>query len=414
MAFFRDNTTKTFFNQEWNAAIKVKLFDQERAEFPQAQEYMMTIAKWRTELKDIAIQLKQLYKHRDEMKMREFELQRMITRHENNNNNNNDGDVKMEIDGKNEGSPEENTKRSVWHRSGYNCPVQECRGIIIRNKCGVCETVCCPHCRVVLGQGGSVASFIGGSHVCNPDTVKTIAAIVEESKPCPKCNVPIYKSEGCYQMWCTQCHTAFDWTNGRVITSRIHNPHLMEYLQQRGRGDLLEPCQNNLQFPPTREINQILRNSLTSPVQLGLTNRLYLITTNVLQLYRIVFELRHEVTPAENLRKSNGLRARYLTSEISKEQFLSVVRSRHKTKEKAAELLPLYETVINVVNDLSARLFAQLPEARDHPPQLTALIEAFFVEIDQFIKITNNAIEKFASQWSCKAKTIDNNLYVNW
>jgi hypothetical protein len=62
--------------------------------------------------------------------------------------------------------------------------------------------------------------------------------VMQETKPCPQCRVPIQKSEGCDQMWCTRCHTAFDWSSLRVLpSSQIHNPHLVSFQSQ---VDLME------------------------------------------------------------------------------------------------------------------------------------------------------------------------------
>ena len=55
----------------------------------------------------------------------------------------------------------------------------------------------------------------------------------------------IHKTEGCNQMYCVMCHTAFDWNSLRIITGVIHNPHYFEYLNRqpgqapRTPGDLV-------------------------------------------------------------------------------------------------------------------------------------------------------------------------------
>lgn len=56
----------------------------------------------------------------------------------------------------------------------------------------------------------------------------TVQSLQENTKPCPKCFTPIYKMEGCNQMWCTQCHIAFHWVSGEIIT-KFHNPHFIEF-----------------------------------------------------------------------------------------------------------------------------------------------------------------------------------------
>ena len=74
-------------------------------------------------------------------------------------------------------------------------------------------------------------------HVCNEDDVKSAEMIKKETRNCPKCAVPIFKTEGCDQMWCTECHTAFSWRTGLVVTGVVHNPHF--YAWQNSGADAL-------------------------------------------------------------------------------------------------------------------------------------------------------------------------------
>ena len=91
------------------------------------------------------------------------------------------------------------------------------------------------------------------SHTCDPNLVETMKAIQKETKACPKCGINIYKIEGCSQMWCTNCHTAFDWTTRRIETGRIHNPHYYDWQRKVNNGTAprvvgdIPPCQ---QIPP--------------------------------------------------------------------------------------------------------------------------------------------------------------------
>jgi hypothetical protein len=40
--------------------------------------------------------------------------------------------------------------------------------------------------------------------------------------------------KNCTQIWCTQCHVAFDWVTGKIETGTIHNPHYIEFIRNRG------------------------------------------------------------------------------------------------------------------------------------------------------------------------------------
>ena len=106
------------------------------------------------------------------------------------------------------------------------CPVDGCSGIITdRNKCSSGHTVCCK-CNTVY-QGAYK------SHECNPDDLRAMEIIKQSTKSCPNCHAPIHRIEGCNQMFCTICHTPFDWITGHIIKSHFHNPHHQEWLASR-------------------------------------------------------------------------------------------------------------------------------------------------------------------------------------
>lgn len=63
---------------------------------------------------------------------------------------------------------------------------------------------------------------------CMDEKKRDIDLVRSISRSCPGCRVPIQKSSGCYQMWCTMCRTGFDWKTGSVITTNLHNPHFFE------------------------------------------------------------------------------------------------------------------------------------------------------------------------------------------
>jgi hypothetical protein len=46
----------------------------------------------------------------------------------------------------------------------------------------------------------------------------------------------IYKIEGCAQMFCTECHTAFNWNTLRIENGIIHNPHYFEWMRRQNEN----------------------------------------------------------------------------------------------------------------------------------------------------------------------------------
>jgi len=108
------------------------------------------------------------------------------------------------------------------------CIAPDCKGYLDNDyKCGLCGIKVCKECHVHLEDG----------HECNPENVESIKAIANETRPCPTCRTPIFKTFGCDQMFCTQCQTAFSWETGAIETGRLHNPHFYEWVRQRNQGN---------------------------------------------------------------------------------------------------------------------------------------------------------------------------------
>lgn len=109
------------------------------------------------------------------------------------------------------------------------CAAGACEGFVGTNwTCGLCAVKHCKDCRE--------PKTTEADHVCDEEKRQTAAALVKEAKPCPKCAAMISKIDGCDQMWCTQCRTAFSWRTGAVESSHVHNPHYFEWMRRNGAG----------------------------------------------------------------------------------------------------------------------------------------------------------------------------------
>lgn len=146
-----------------------------------------------------------------------------------------------------------NTKSNIAKRQNClvrNCPKDECLGMIPINKdekaeCGLCTTVLCKECLEVCEHD---------DHECDNEILDSVKTIFKDTKQCPGCGIAIFKIEGCYQMWCTQCHTTFHYRTGEVLNERIHNPHYVEWLnsQKRTRDPTLE--EHGLNYTTVRNV----------------------------------------------------------------------------------------------------------------------------------------------------------------
>ena len=203
------------------------------------------------------------------------------------------------------------------------CPSPECRGFLTDDwVCGICQESFCEKCHEVNYEG----------HTCDQDTVKTIKLLNRDTKPCPKCNTPIYRIEGCAQMWCTQCHTAFDWRTGHIETGRIHNPHYFEFKKRtREHGDI--PCGG---VPTYRE----LKDAGSSKEMLDVSVELYRIEREVMYRFGYLYD--------DNL----YLRMKYMLNEITDDMFKRELQRRDKYNAKVGDIRDIYRMFLDTVGDI--------------------------------------------------------------
>lgn len=239
------------------------------------------------------------------------------------------------------------------------CPSSECRGFLTDDwECGICKNTFCKKCHEIFGD----------EHSCNPDTVKTMKLLKRDTKPCPKCNIPIHKIEGCSQMWCTQCHTGFDWRTGCIETGRIHNPHYFEFKKRtREHGDI--PCGGR---PNYRELKQ----HGASKEILGVAVELYRIDRDLTYGFGYVYN--------DNL----YLRMNYMMNEMTIEKFKKELQRRDKHNSKSTDIRDIYRMFLDTVGDILRQYM--LDKSRE---------SEYMRDINELIDYTNNIIENIRKRY---------------
>jgi hypothetical protein len=114
----------------------------------------------------------------------------------------------------------------------FKCEKDGCRGFVVNHlftdlkifggECMMCKSVYCVDCEVLLKSENDLPG-----HQCDPTIKESIAAILKDSKPCPKCSTKIHRTMGCNHMFCTICSTHFDWVTGKIY-SRSTNHHYQQ------------------------------------------------------------------------------------------------------------------------------------------------------------------------------------------
>ena len=179
--------------------------------------------------------------------------------------------------------------RLVVKPSAHNCHVPcstpQCRGFVTKDtpNCACCNQITCHSCHQsvenpTLGKYGHETPEPTG-HVCSEDNIATVLELRRNAKQCPECRVYISKVDGCDQMFCVSCHTAFSWNTGLRINGPIHNPHYFEVRARLGNVGPAATNQANLHgrvmFPGIHSLRREVNNGqrLEEDVELLVANK---------------------------------------------------------------------------------------------------------------------------------------------
>jgi hypothetical protein len=223
----------------------------------------------------------------------------------------------------------EDTKDKVKEKRLFvaACPIETCRGFLsTAYKCGTCAAQFCSGCR----------DYKGKEHVCDPALVATIAAIVKDSRPCPRCGTAISKVSGCDQMYCTQCDTPFSYETGAVIKGIIHNPHYFERLQKlkasaASAGAGATGCNG---WPDFRFL----------PVHIRTSDRLGMLFREAIHTEEVT--LRRHLANPEIPTDNRDLRVRYLLNELDEKQFKQLIQQRDRKLSRDLEIRAVLELFV--------------------------------------------------------------------
>ena len=225
----------------------------------------------------------------------------------------------------------------------FPCPDQECRGFVSVTdwKCAICNIQVCEHCLERETQLGNE------THTCNPDTVETIKLMKSDSKNCPKCMSLIYRISGCPQMFCTMCHTAFDWVTGNIVDrGHLHNPHYFEYLRTHANANLPEVQECGAQIGYSSFLRRYPKAGKD---------------TELAKIYAVISHLEHQylprINPADARDMNRDLRVKYILKEINEDNFKSELHRREKAREKKEEIYGIVSTFVEVIKDFIRKAY---------------------------------------------------------
>jgi hypothetical protein len=359
------------------------------------------------------------------------------------------------------------------------CPDEDCRGFVSSDwKCGMCKKRCCSSCHESKEDGedgedlddeekkeeegknneekeeeGSRPArregrelMRGRRHVCNPDIVANVALLKSDTKDCPGCHAQITKLDGCSQMWCVVCHTAFCWKTG-VIELKIHNPHYYEWMRRNSQnGEIPREIGDNnncgmhamapreITHQTSNTINQIFnRRHRKTPgdkrLRLALAvvpdvvcvvdekeDEMSFVQSAVIDFirkflhFKLVTIQNHIGTEQNNNRayerEKLSLRVSYLRSMICENTFKLNVQRRNKHRQKIREYRDVYDMYIDATTDIIYRFIENINTC-----EYGSIDYSILEEMSNLIDYTNENIQIIGLTYTSKPILIEKTIF---
>lgn len=200
----------------------------------------------------------------------------------------------------------------------------------------------------------------------------------------------------CSQMWCTQCHTTFDWNTGReIVTTNVHNPHYFEWVRRNNNGVVPRnpgdnPCGVPGQLPQYTRFHARINRWREDLEIIKNVDNLYMAIRHMND-YNIVREAPNVDASAAN----RDLRIKYLMNNLEEADMKKELQVREKTTDFAKAKSQVCEMLLHV----GIELFNALMEAED-----IASAERICDQIKAIVEHYNEAMQKVHKRFNSKAK----------
>ena len=356
--FLVDSFEKTFMIKTWKNHREKILYERELSMMPETQIYVEKIIE--------------IEKKENEKKSIKEELQNLLIRLDN---------CDKEINKLKTTSVDLSSRREFIR----HCPNGDCRGFLnITLKCNICEMWACGDCREVKG------STRNSEHVCKEEIIASVKQLEKDTKPCPKCASSIFKIDGCNQIWCYNCHTAFDWKTLKIETGTIHSPEYFDYLRRSGK----EIPRTEGDIPCGRELSNyfISRNS-------------NIFTKKDMYIIRSVIHIREvdlrRFNPGNIEDRNRDIRIKYMMKEIDKDKLKILLQKREKEIQKKIEVSNLLKMYIQSITDIFYRFKEDYKNKNE-----------YYNEIKNLVNYTNKYFEQISKSYNCKVWVISKDYYL--
>ena len=244
------------------------------------------------------------------------------------------------------------------------CPQGTCKGFLGDDwKCPLCDSKVCKKCRMELGENENE-----NEHVCKDEDIESAKFIAKDAKPCPNCVALCHKVDGCSQVFCINCKTAFNYVTLKIETSYIHAPDYYRWMRDNGR---------ELPRAPGDGGNGGCRRGDVPLVELRRHLNIIKAPTEIKDCFMEIHRLMHHIRLVERhnyvvdvVDDNVDIRVKYMLNELEDDKWKRLLQQRNKAREKKQEIYAALDTFVTVCGDLFEQLIRvneehQLPGVYD-------------------------------------------------
>ena len=267
----------------------------------------------------------------------------------------------------------------------FPCPADGCRGFVTDDTCGVCNRRICRACR----------SISSDSHVCDIADIASIAFVNSDTKNCPRCAIPIHRTEGCNHMHCTNCRCHFDWATLQVLpnSTNHHYDNTPRFISQAALRPGTAPsttCNDEdivglLSDRIPRDNQRLARGEFVQEF----FKSIYEDAEDIRCVKRSLFNERLQAQ--KHMQKMIRLRIDFLTGKLDEKKWARKIYDTKKQREKEIHIAGIINMVLVTVRQVQLQIF--------HSPQNYSSIYKDWVA---FLELSNSSLNAISEDYGGK------------
>ena len=213
--------------------------------------------------------------------------------------------------------------------------------------------------------------------------------------------------QNCSQMFCVDCHTAWDWNTQRIVTGVVHNPHYYEFINRNGgagrnHGDNAERLCGGL--PDNRVIRNMLVHcypTIPSPF--------------LLNIHQCITHIQHYELRNHNIQNvieiNRGLRVKYLINELSEIEFKTTLQQSEKKRQKTIAFHNIYQMFIDVSSDIFRQIVVFYNTNHRNKEMCINFINENTLILTNLVEYFNENLKKIGKMYKCVYPGISKNTH---